>query len=662
VLRKRLDERTVVEFADDSRRDAETFEPGIKRASVGAAVGRHEQRRILQAARKVLVQALGKRRRREEPELRFAEKVTERLDRCIGGHCTCGEYEIESMCRQILEQHGQRPLVADHVKPPIAGEQRLEHAPGDELGYCIGNTDGHLSTAARPRTAQHGGEFQTLRKDFFGVSEGDTTELRGDEAATLLFEQRALKLIFEQLDLSADRLWSDVQGRSRGRDTALAHHGPEVEQVGVVEMSHDGPVSSVKAKDQSRIIDFPEIIRRGSLPCMGSPASWQNIGRHALLPEARHDEIARLDVIAHLNAYVAERLGPKVREAWDNRASGDWRTRHGREAVDRYEVAEAMANEPAYQVYSLVRRNTMEYRQLVGRQIVGRQAETLRDRARALNASGDTLRLDPAFRPPRYVSAVEQHLMRGGYTAELLEDDVSNPANYDAGLYATIGGSGGPWSNAAGRALVDWLRREYPAFVPQRILDLGCGLGHNTLPLREAFPRAQIVAIDAAAPMLRYGHARARSLGVDDIEFVQGDAADTQLPSGSFDLVFTTMVLHETSRQALPKIFAEAHRLLRAGGLTIHLEQPTYRGLEPFEQFMRDWDGRFNNEPFWSALHESDLPAMLERVGFGRDEVFETRCVAPAWQCSERQEDFGRAPAWYAVGAWRAANGIAAIG
>ena len=394
---------------------------------------------------------------------------------------------------------------------------------------------------------------------------------------------------------------------------------------------------------------------------MRYPAPWQTIGRHALLPEAGHDDIARLDIVAQLNAHVAQRLGPAVREAWERRGRNLWRMRHGREPIDRREVAVAMEAEPAWQTYSLVRRNTMEIRQQAGRDLVGRQASALRERARELNAGARTLRLDPDFRPPRYVSAVDQHLMRGGYTREQLEEDVSNPANYDAGLYATIGGSGGPWSNAAGRALVAWLQREQPNFLPRRILDLGCGIGHNTLPLRAAFPQAEIVAIDVAAPMLRYGHARARSLGITDIEFVQADAADTRLASNSFDLVFTTMVLHETSHQALPKIFAETHRLLRSGGLTLHLEQPTYRGLEPFEQFMRDWDGRFNNEPFWGALHESNLPAMLARAGFDTTRVFESRCVAPAWQWADQQEDFGRAPAWYAVGAWQAANGLAAL-
>jgi SAM-dependent methyltransferase len=244
-----------------------------------------------------------------------------------------------------------------------------------------------------------------------------------------------------------------------------------------------------------------------------------------------------------------------------------------------------------------------------------------------------------------------------------MADDVTNPANYDAGMYATTGGAAGPWNDAAGRALVDWLKREHPQFKPRRIVDLGCGLGHNTLPLRAAFPEAEIIAIDVAAPMLRYGHARARSLGVSDITFMQADATSAPVEENSCDLVFTTMVLHETSRQALPRFFSEAHRLLRAGGLTVHLEQPPYRGLDPFEQFMRDWDGRFNNEPFWSALHESDLPALLVKAGFGAHNVFESRCSAlPPSQSVIQNEDFGRAPSWYVVGAWQAAKGIAVIG
>ena len=391
---------------------------------------------------------------------------------------------------------------------------------------------------------------------------------------------------------------------------------------------------------------------------MHHPLPWHQIAQHDMLVETTHDERARLDTIAHLNVFAAQRLAPTVKTAFE---------RKGMTPADRHEVRQAMERDPAFRAWSLVRRNTMEMRQKTGREIVGRQRTALRDKADQLNSAPQgersTLRLDPHLDVPRYVSGVDQHLMQGGYTAEWLDRDVSNAANYDAGMFATVGGSAGPYNDAAGRALCDWLSREFPAFIPSRIVDLGCGLGHNTLPLRELFPSAEIVAIDVAAPMLRYGHARARSLGIDDIEFRQEDAAHTSLPTGSADLVFSTMVLHETSHEALPKLLRESYRLLRGGGLCIHLEQPPYRGLSPFEQFMRDWDGRYNNEPFWSSLHESDLQQMMIKAGFDSELVFETRCVAPSWQSSKpTEEDFGRAPAWYAVGAWQAVEGSTAKG
>lgn len=399
---------------------------------------------------------------------------------------------------------------------------------------------------------------------------------------------------------------------------------------------------------------------------MKIPAAWTDIGRHDVLPEARHDEVARFNSIANLNAFLAQRVAPTVAAAYQRRGVPGFRQRYGRDPADRHEAHEAIARDPAYRAWSALRRNTMEMRQQAGRSLVLRQAGALGERVDSLNEGSGRLQLDPSLAIPRYVASIDSHLMPGGYVGTS-DSDVTAPANYDAGLFATLGGNAGPWSDAAGRALVGWLQREQPDFVPTRIVDLGCGLGHNTLPLRAAFPQADVIAIDVAAPMLRYGHARARSIGVDDVDFWQQDATRTALDAASCDLVFTTMVLHETSREALPRLLAETHRLLRPGGLTIHLEQPPFRSLDPFEQFMRDWDGRYNNEPFWSSLHESSLPALLQEAGFPAERIFESRCVAlTARTVSGRDpaqgaEDFGRAPQWYAAGAWRPSATPAAL-
>jgi ubiquinone/menaquinone biosynthesis C-methylase UbiE len=179
------------------------------------------------------------------------------------------------------------------------------------------------------------------------------------------------------------------------------------------------------------------------------------------------------------------------------------------------------------------------------------------------------------------------------------------------------------------------------------------------VPLARAFPQATVVAIDVAAPMLRYGHARAVGFGLHNIVFRQANVEALDYPDGHFDFIYSTMFLHETSHAALRKILDEVMRLLAPGGLHIHLEQPPYRGMPPFEQFLRDWDCHFNNEPFWTAMHETHLPTLLRERGFTDAEIFETEIHALVEdempKVTEQVEDYGRGGMWYACGAERRA-------
>jgi hypothetical protein len=106
-------------------------------------------------------------------------------------------------------------------------------------------------------------------------------------------------------------------------------------------------------------------------------------------------------------------------------------------------------------------------------------------------------------------------------------------------------------------------------------------------------------------------------------------------------------------------IFAESHRLLRPGGVVLHVEQPQYTPDMPlFEQAMRDWDAFYNNEPFWSTLHEIDLDAKLVEAGFEGDKLIHDKVSADARDIfpaavDDTVEDFGRKAAWRLVGAER---------
>ena len=389
------------------------------------------------------------------------------------------------------------------------------------------------------------------------------------------------------------------------------------------------------------------------------PPSWRHVGRHEVFPQSTSDDAARFDFLANLNGYLAGQLSPKVQLAYQQRVRPAFEQSEGQPPRNRHEVRKAMAVDPTYQTWSALRRSSMEMRQQAGRGLVLRQIDELIEKTRALNAASPGLELDASVQVPRYSSAVDIHCMPGGYHTELLADDVSAAANYDAGIFATTGGMLGRYNDGGGQALAAWLLREFPQFKPKRILDIGCTVGHNIVPLAQAFPEAEVIAIDVAAPMLRYGHARARSLGVNNINFRQANAEALDYPDGHFDLITTSMFWHESSATAMPRKLREIERMLASGGLSANLEQPQYQGMDPYEQFIRDWDTYNNNEPFWGVMHEYDLCKMMASAGFDPERYFEAkvrgmvdRSIFP--EAGEAGEDYGRAALWTMFGVWKA--------
>lgn len=396
------------------------------------------------------------------------------------------------------------------------------------------------------------------------------------------------------------------------------------------------------------------------------PPPYNAVARHGVSAEPNHDEVARFDFLANFNKFMASALGTGNKMAYDKRVLPAFQKEHGREPKDRFEIRHAMNEDPFHKFWSALKRNSMEMRQQNGRAITLRQIDELNAKARQFNEGRDTLELHPEIDIPRYQSAVDIHCMPGSYHGEELAGDVSAGANYDCGIFATTGGGLGALTDGGGQALVKWIKEQRPGWEPRRVLDIGTTVGHNIVPLALAFPNCEFIAIDTAAPILRYAHARAQSLGATNIKFIQANAEDlSRWDDGTFDWVQTTMFLHETSGKALPRIIKEGYRVLADNGLMFHLEQPEYSDAMPlYEQFIRDWDAFNNNEPFWSAMHSLDMKDEMVKAGFDRSELFESgvRAVVdtdifPTNQ-NDDNEDHGRAAFWHAYGAWKNSDEI----
>jgi hypothetical protein len=214
---------------------------------------------------------------------------------------------------------------------------------------------------------------------------------------------------------------------------------------------------------------------------------------------------------------VNTQFSPGVKLAFDKRVKPA-AERKGAAPRSVAEIRDAMLGHPFYQAWTALRRNNQEVAKQIALAISARRKDEVNARAQAFNAGKNTLALDSAVVPPDYVSRVENHCAPGGYYQTFGPGDVTVGAAYDVTVGAAyevgqwpVGmGSLGPAGEGGGRAALKWIRERFPHFRPRRVLDLGAGCGSNTLPLAEGFPDAEVVAMDASEPLMRYGHARAR--------------------------------------------------------------------------------------------------------------------------------------------------------
>jgi ubiquinone/menaquinone biosynthesis C-methylase UbiE len=329
---------------------------------------------------------------------------------------------------------------------------------------------------------------------------------------------------------------------------------------------------------------------------------------HPMMPQATHDEAAQQLFVRDLKTY----LGGDIAQLHRTRAE---RLEAGTRANDPLPVVyRALHEDPGFRAWVSVRRTSQEMMWDVVSRSVARQEAALNARAEAADAGG-SLTLDPDFEAPEYITRADIHIMPGGYQQDL--PTLFQGAVMDrGGAVYMLGRNGGLMNDGRGHTLAAHVFACYPDLAPARILELGCGVGASTVPVAKCFPEAQTYGIDVGSSVLRYAHARAAHLGAR-IHFVQDNAEHTRFEEGSFDLVFSCALLHETSEPAMAAIMAESFRLLRPGGVTVHLEVPNrYEALGLWERICGEMEADYNNEPNWKEAISADYQALLQQAGF----------------------------------------------
>ena len=114
------------------------------------------------------------------------------------------------------------------------------------------------------------------------------------------------------------------------------------------------------------------------------------------------------------------------------------------------------------------------------------------------------------------------------------------------------------------------LKRE----APQRVLDLGCGTGRASIAMQKRWPKAELVSLDLAWPMLRQAREAAkRSAGWLSNPFARrpaqvcADARALPLAEASVDVLFSNLCLQWV--EDLDALFAGFRRVLKPHGLLL---------------------------------------------------------------------------------------------
>lgn len=372
--------------------------------------------------------------------------------------------------------------------------------------------------------------------------------------------------------------------------------------------------------------------------------------RHALLPRTTHDELARQNFVQSFKLHLATKISPGNRVVYEQKAKPRFEKETQRPPTNRHDVRHVMQDEPYYQTWSALQRTSQE---MMWESVSSSVARQLPDLVSLAGQNGNrlgSLTLDPDLPIPAYHTAVDIHCQPGGYHTESEKGDVAAGAIYDRAVYIYGMSRLGAMNDEMGQSVAVYLQRQYPYFEPQKILDMGCTVGHSTLPYVDTYPEAEISAIDVGAPILRYAHARADAFG-KRVHFSQQNAEHTNFADGSFDLIVSHILLHETSNRALRNILKESYRLLAPGGIMVHQEVPQYHGMDPYDAFILDWDTYSNNEPFWGTLRETDLSALTVQAGFAKEKITE-RMIPSAIQVKARTHrfqggDFGGGGQWF---------------
>ena len=119
-------------------------------------------------------------------------------------------------------------------------------------------------------------------------------------------------------------------------------------------------------------------------------------------------------------------------------------------------------------------------------------------------------------------------------------------------------------------ALIDLFHSDTTYPDGSTVLEAGCGVGAQTIPLARRSPHARFTSVDISRDWIAEAGRRAERAGVTNVEFRQADIFALPFGPSSFDHVFVCFLLEHLPRPV--EALSILERLLRPGGTLTVIE------------------------------------------------------------------------------------------
>lgn len=151
-----------------------------------------------------------------------------------------------------------------------------------------------------------------------------------------------------------------------------------------------------------------------------------------------------------------------------------------------------------------------------------------------------------------------------------------------------------------------------PIATATRVLDVGCGTGGLVAAYADA--GAVVSGIDLSEAMLEQARNRVR----DRARLEVGDATAMPYADNSFDIVVTSLILHELARETQKNVIAEMARVAAPGGSIVLIDYRVGRlrlkgkGMRAFSTIAERLAGKDHYRSWRSYMASGGMPALLD--------------------------------------------------